>query len=1723
MKRTLLVITLMIMTLLPSYSAADEYGHSLTGLWAKYYKAEKDDLPERQASILESIKKEASRKRLAWDFYDACGKYVSVRSSVDWKIRDSLKQAKSKEIKAFGEPVAVYYDTRNEDVNKLLGYVKEHRGLLEKSCNRGFYLDDRLLDSFEFGLALRMLLRNDYDYALWSLFARDRSHSVTAALMEERFKGRYPFDALYEYASTPSDAVAIKAFADRHGNDAVGALAEERLLKDRFDSLNRDGGKSEDFLKLDADCGRLIKRTASYSGDEKTIASCCTTAEGISYKLNSKALRVYAADGKVTVLLQNLDRVKVRLKSGDSVLMDKTLDNSVRSFHLPDTLSLELPEIDDGTYRIECRSGRESADFEYDRYSLSIASRRNSGGLGVYVADYISGEPAEQCTLTLYDRDGKAVASAEGLRIDGFTSVPDAFERELSSGKWGCCIQASFRTADGILRSSRRHPVSGPSSSGPSPDKKERANCEIITDRKAFNPEETVHYKVILYTGTYEYKAAGEGIRLIATLSDAEGKKIATQELLTGEFGSAAGEFTLSRGSRGGLYSIEITRDGKHLAGTSVLVDEFVTPTFDLNWTPDSRLHLAGDGVSVRGNVKSYSGHSLSSATAGYSVRESGSICDEGPLELDANGDFEIAFKSADRNYSCYIVTVKITDATGETLEFHKSVSVYGNLDFSTRIEDAAKGEFRLKESTEGRDVIITGALRFRVSSKWGGEEHTPHPTFRCSYTLRHGGETLASGSAAGGETVEIRLDGKQAGFYILEVEGSAKADNGKEYKETDISNILYVPDGAEALYDEVQSFFKETGGNELSLQIGASCGPVWAIAELYGNGNVLLDRQMIKLAGIRGEKGSLATVRFARKADYPSELRLNVLWFKDKDDFRYSRSFSAPETEHDLMLSFTRFLDTTAPGRDYSFSIRTAAGVECAATVFDASTETLRPNIWRGIKPDRRPLPYVRFSVSGGVDGGEFLPVPAYGSRHLYMTKNTAAVSVMDEETADSAVSLSSTVNSEEEMATGGYIRENFANTIAWEPFLRSDENGEVSFSFRNADKLSTYYVQLFAHDKSMRNATLRREMQVSLPVKVAVVEPRHLYAGDRYVARVSVSNSGSSDVSGTVSVRFIEGRSVEGCDHASAKALASGSKRLSINAGESADFECGIDAPSISELGLLVSFTPEDAALGSDAVFVSIPVSAAAQTVTEAHSALLLEGANREAMIESLRGEFVNLPGAEASVREISILDMLREAVPTRLEAKGEDILSLSEVLYADFLLGRIPGATGLSAESRSELAAKIAACHNSDGGFGWFARMSSSPVVTATVLERFAGMGSACPEEIRGLLESAVRYVDSSFFTDSARPVWCGGISLGQYLYVRSRFPDILPESKGIPAKTLKGFRKEAKACLTPSKERGLNGRILDKARRIKTLKALSESDEGIALASFFGIGPFSAARMRASLDKDILSLVEYACQHRSGGIYFPNAVMPYRGLLESELYAHSLLCELLHDCGQGGLSEGIRLWIMVQKETQKWEDDPAYIEALASVLAGGEKTLQTKVIALSGSVSRPFSEIKASGNGFTVRAEYWRDGKLLTEEDSLRIGDRITAKYLIWNGENRSFVKLTAPRCAALRPVEQRSGLYGWQPRPLSVRGRVSFTPQGYRSVLADRTEYWFDSCPEENTAVTEEFFVTQEGRFQSPAVEIESLYAPHYRANDRARGATDVVVYITSRSEERIQP
>ena len=824
-------------------------------------------------------------------------------------------------------------------------------------------------------------------------------------------------------------------------------------------------------------------------------------------------------------------------------------------------------------------------------------------------------------------------------------------------------------------------------------------------------------------------------------------------------------------------------------------------------------------------------------------------------------------------------------------------------------------------------------------------------------------------------------------------------------------------------------------------------------------------------------------------KASFPDAVRLQVFWFKDGKAHSFSREYRREKTRYSLPLAFTRFTDSAYPGTEYTFTLKTAAGVEALAAVWDKSIDAVASNYWPLVSPGEDGVPEVLVSSMNGTVSG----AGAQEEEMVFYSIDSRSVTALGALNK----SMDRALLADESVSDDTPVRSKFETALTFQPHLLSAKDGNVSFKVRTSDKLSTCYVRVYAHNASMQNAVVQGEMVISLPVKVQLLEPRYLYEGDIWEAVVTVSSIASDDISGVVKLT-IPGGNIQ-------------SAGITVPAGETASVRFPVTAPAVmpgseqASLAVTASFVAPEF---SDAIRVEIPVYKSSQTLTEAHSAVLLPGMSRDDLLADLRSRFVNVPASSATLKEVSILDMVREAIPSHIEPKSNDVLSLSEAWYVLMLsegealssaLLRSPVRVNASERvSSSELLSRIMTCRNEDGGFAWFEGMESSPVITAVLLERMAKMkarGVDAPE-----VASSVKYLDNVQF-GKQKPLWCGWLSDAQYMHVRAMYADV-PFT--VTGGRLKDFKKYAKSYLTPSGRRGLNGQIIAKARRLATLKSLDASAHGTALAKAWGIKLTS--RLRKSIKADVTSLLEYAVPHPSGGCYFPNAVMPWRGLLESEAYAHAMLCNLLSSDGNNlsstllrspvrvnvserllpsEVADGIRLWLMLQKETQKWDADPAFVDAIDAILSGSEDVLNTKVLALSATYEAPFQDIQAAGNGFTIERKIFKGGVEMAPETELSVGDKITVRYLVWSAENRSFVRLAAAREASLQPVNQLSGLVG---RNL------------YRNVKTDRTEYYWETCPEEKTVLEEEFFVTRPGRFTAPVISIESLYAPHYRAN-----------------------
>jgi Large extracellular alpha-helical protein len=1757
----------------------DKEGHVLSGLWQEYASALGADRPQKMEKILTQIKQEAVSRRLHWDFYDASVRLVDDVASRNWKRREAMRDSLVAEFAAYGEPIVSY-------AASVQGYgapidIEANKSRLLAGRNDAFYSLLNLCD--EMAALMPQGLNDDYEYVLWDQVAdkgKWKTEDVERKQLYEKLGGREPFVSYLDFKSQTARKddeelrKACSSFASAHKGEAVRLFALKALLSSQMDSLVNREGKSEDYKKLHSAIVSAEKERSSFTtGLDGKLAKQFTFFGHLREQLESKEIQVSFKSDTAVILLRNVKSLDVVLtpeKKDAKPVFRKSFQNVGGSFYAFDTLEVPMPSVDDGDYRLAASSGKIRDERNYCPRSLSIACREDAESMKFFVADCESGKPVEKVDLELFI-SGKSVAKAEGVVMDGFTEVPKAIWTALKKESvYYLC--ASYRDSDGLL-----HKSPGTHHYGayrePSNSSKDGGYCGIFTDKGAYNPGETLKFKAVLYRGGVSgMHVVDAGTKVDATLRNPEGKDVGTLSLSANEYGSVAGEFLLPEGERNGSYYLRVS-SGSISAGTSVVVDEFILPTYDLEFTKTDAMYFAGDTVEIGGIIKSYSGHSLGAARVSYSVTSSAKTVKDGTLTPAADGSFSLSFPARGGEQVCiYRVTVKVTDGTGETKEFSRSVVIQEKLYISGGLENASKAEVRLSAKDWGGLKVVSGEIaKVKFEIKNFDNQVVP---LGVDYEVRSSdGKYSRKGEAKSGEVADVALP--FPGEYSIKATARVERKDEAEISAEKEIKFIRLDDDASVLDASVENVFKLVGpcadgtlkkGEQVRLQIAAGDGPAWIIVELFGDCRQRLDRRLVRLEGRAHEAGSLEEVVFDYLPEYPDGLFLNAFYFRKGHDFSYGKVFRREKEENNLKLEFSRLREENLPGSHCTVVLDSESGVEAVASVFDKSSESIARNTWqRAVRPELG-VGRVYITAENGRIGD---PDVYYGAPYFKvrgLTKSMAAVNrsaavgadaVAESEEAipfqlaaaapmadEAGVMVRGAVASGEEFDFDGPVRSDFATSLAFESSLRPDADGRIVLEFDASDKLSTFIVQVYAHDKTMRDALVRGEMRVTVPVKVEVAAPEYLFRGDRYVLHATVSNNSDTEIVGTAALQAYSSENYE-----DTKPYSSASRKVTVPARGAAEVEFDVDPKDFGMLGLKVLFA-DKAKTFSDAVFVTVPLHEASQTLTEAHSAVLLAGDDRNVVLKRLQSEFTGTTWKGAEYSEIDILSMVKDAIPSKVDPMGKDVLSLTEAFYVRRVASKL-GVEAESAVSDSDLIASILACRNADGGFGWFEGMKSSASLTAVVLERLARLRDAEIGAEDFDAAASVRFLDrSQFLRPASVPYWCGFLSAAQYCYVRSLYAsvpfEVERETAGERAdfkKHFKEFKSYVADYLVPSAKdgRGLNGRILDKARRLRTLANLVSTKDGLALASAWGVRFGASDKLAKSLAADAVSLVEYAVKHVDGGWYYPDAVMPFRGLLESEAYAHSMLCDLMSmdivkETGAGSgvgsgsgasleglpspaaVADGIRLWLMLQKETQKWDEDPAFVDALSSILSGSEAVLSTKVVRMTKTYRKPIVDIASAGNGFTIERSFFRettgpDSRVSREELKpgalLHVGDKVVAEYKVWSQENRSFVKLTAAREAAFRPVDQLSGHVGWWASPLRVSAGWVLSPQGYRNVKTECTEYFFDVYPEEKSTVNEEFFVTQEGKFRAPVVKVESLYAPHYRANAGFEGAVSV--------------
>ncbi|MBR1539453.1 MAG: hypothetical protein IJ636_08115, partial [Bacteroidales bacterium] len=469
---------------------------------------------------------------------------------------------------------------------------------------------------------------------------------------------------------------------------------------------------------------------------------------------------------------------------------------------------------------------------------------------------------------------------------------------------------------------------------------------------------------------------------------------------------------------------------------------------------------------------------------------------------------------------------------------------------------------------------------------------------------------------------------------------------------------------------------------------------------------------------------------------------------------------------------------------------------------------------------------------------------------------------------------------------------------------------------------------------------------------------------------------------------------------------------------------------------------------------------------TLTEAASFILGGKHDHKYYEQQLRKKF-GAADPKIEYAEYSTLDAVKESLPAAAKPASDNAIDWMNQLYINQMRNYVLQDDPAAYEAfRNQAFSKLKTFMSSDGGIQWFQGMKSNTLLTLYVLEKLGqlrSVGAFTPSEDEiAFIRRAAAYIDGRIDVQGSYKDF-QPFSLIRDFAVRSLWFDIplSKDAKAVYARFIDG-----------TEEGWQKLSILEKSQLTNLLLRAAKTD-------------YDDKRFPARIKLLRGSLKDYAVENPTVGCYFPNAVMPFRGLMNSEIYAHAQLIETFSALGEKKVVDGIAQWLLLQKHNQAWESTVATTDAVHALVSSKAKDL--KLGAVYYTYTTKLERVKASANELSVRRSYVRTGTgaSLSEGETLHVGDRITVYYDIDNTENRSFVQMRAMRPACFYPVDERSCFSWW-----------GF----YREVKPSATNYYWELLPEEHTTVTEDFFVTQEGRFNSGLIEIECLYAKEYRGH-----------------------
>jgi uncharacterized protein YfaS (alpha-2-macroglobulin family) len=841
------------------------------------------------------------------------------------------------------------------------------------------------------------------------------------------------------------------------------------------------------------------------------------------------------------------------------------------------------------------------------------------------------------------------------------------------------------------------------------------------------------------------------------------------------------------------------------------------------------------------------------------------------------------------------------------------------------------------------------------------------------------------------------------------------------------------------------------------------------------------------------------------------------------------------------------------------------------------------------------RPRVMAMMRSSGPIDGVAVQKaMPAPGAPEAEVSELNAFRGNTAKLDLDSAENVSSGGLTSDEVKTPkpappAAIRRNLNETVFFFPELRTDAEGNVILKFTMNEALTRWKLLTFAHTKDLQQAVSVKEVVTQKELMVIANPPRFLREGDEIEFSAKVSNLSKEQLTGTATLNLLDAATLAPVEKAFGLAPNNRISRFSVLPGQSAAISWVIKVPD-DYSGAITWQIFADGQAYRDGEESTVPVVSNRILVTETLPISLRGNQSKKFVFENFKNkagnslkthsytlEFTSNPvwyavqalpyimeyphecseqifsRFYANTLATSVVQKMPQIKRVFERWKGTDAMKSNlskneELKYA--LLEETPWV--MEAQNEAQQKQNIALLFDlnrmaneqdramntlserqlASGGWPWFSGGPDSWYITQHIVSgmmHLQKLGAFNPEKNQKtshMVDKALGYCDAKIaeqYRKLSEQVQLGkakfeddhldGMAI-QYLYVRSFAP-----------------------VDRPTKELGY---YLDQATKYWLGKGLYQ--EGMLALALHRFGNKDEAL------KIVKSLRERATMKEELGMYWPVDWGFYWYQLPVETQA--LMVEVFGEvAGDMKSVEELRIWLLKNKQTNRWESTKATSEAVYALLLFGDNWLDnSKPVQVSmgdkplkvneyepgtgyfkqkwngAEVKDSWAEIKVDNPNSNIvwGAAYWQYfedldkikdfqktpltivKQLYTEENSatgpvlkpivdgqkLKRGDKIKVRIEIRVDRAMEYVHLKDMRAAGFEPINVLSG-YRWQ-------GNLGY----YESTKDLATHFFIDYLPRGTFVFEYPLVVSLRGDMSNGITTMQCMYAPEFTSHSK---------------------